>query len=150
MKDYKITIIGLILGMSIFISSIAFDIEFFEIFISQLQHLEEYELDEFIIPFFIIIIFVTIDLFQRVKKQHIEHEKVKIYTAMLSSTHHILNNFLNHMQLFKVEAEDTPTFDSEILSMYDETIKDVSSQIEALSSITEINEDSISYSVKPF
>jgi hypothetical protein len=68
---------------------------------------------------------------------------------MMSAIHHILNNFLNQMQLFKMTAEDTPGFDHEILSLYDQIIDETSTQIGALSSITRINEVSISTSVSP-
>lgn len=65
------------------------------------------------------------------------------------STHHILNNFLNNMQLFKITAEDTLEFDPDVLSLYDVVIKDTSAQIEALGNITTIEEESIHASVTP-
>ncbi len=55
-----------------------------------------------------------------------------IYKAMISAIHHVLNNFLNQMQLFKLVAEDTPGFNHEILSLYDDVIDEASGQIEAL------------------
>jgi hypothetical protein len=68
---------------------------------------------------------------------------------MVSSTHHILNNFLNQMQLFKLTAQDTPGFDPQILSLYDRIIKDATNQIEALSNIEKVNETTIQESVIP-
>ena len=68
---------------------------------------------------------------------------------MMSSTHHVLNNFLNQMQLFKLEAEDTPEFDPEILNLYGQIIEEASLQIDALGSITKVNDISIRSSVKP-
>ncbi len=35
---------------------------------------------------------------------------------MLSSSHHILNNFIYQMNIFKMTAEETLGFDSEILA----------------------------------
>lgn len=69
--------------------------------------------------------------------------KIKVYKAMIHSAHHILNNFLNQMMIFKLTAEDTPGFDPKILSLYDKIIGDATTQIDALSSITTIDDISI-------
>ena len=68
---------------------------------------------------------------------------------MIESTHHILNNFLNQMMIFKLTAEDTPGFDHNVLSLYEKIIEDASTQIDTLSSITNIDEISIRASVAP-
>jgi predicted PurR-regulated permease PerM len=81
--------------------------------------------------------------------QKSEKEKIKIYKAMIKSTHHILNNFLNQMMIFKLTAEDTPGFDHNVLSLYEKIIEDATTQIDALSSITTIDEISICTSVAP-
>ena len=149
MKDYSLTAIGIILGLSILFVSIFLNVELFEMVINELEYLEKYEIDEFLIPSFIIFWFALVDQIKKHKTQQIEHEKIKIYKAMLFSTHHILNNYMNQMMLFKITAKKTPGFDSKVLSMYDEIIKDTSTQIEALGNITDINEESINKSVKP-
>ncbi|MCH9728987.1 MAG: hypothetical protein K0U84_04780 [Actinomycetia bacterium] len=79
----------------------------------------------------------------------VELEKAKVYEAMLSAAHHVLNNFLNKMQLFRITAEDTPDFNRDVLSLYDEVINTATQQIEALGSITTIDEKSIGESVAP-
>ena len=53
------------------------------------------------------------------------------------------------MQLFKMTAEDTPGFDPDVLSIYDQIIRDASMQIDALGSITNIDESSIHAAVAP-
>ena len=149
MKQYKLTIVGLGLAFTIASISILFDIDFFEKVMELIESLESFEIDEFIIPLFILLIFSLLDQIRRQNLQKIENEKIKIYEAMMFSTHHILNNFLNNMQLFKMTAEDTPEFDPEVLSLYDLVIKDASTQIEELGNITTIDETSIHASVTP-
>ena len=146
---YKLSLIGLGISILVFSISLIFKIDLFEIMIKTMASLEEFEIDEFIIPLFIFLIFSFIDQVKIQNSQKIENEKLKIYKAMLSSTHHILNNFINQMQLFKMTAESTPEFDHEILSLYDVVINDATTQIEALGAITKINEISINKSVKP-
>lgn len=143
MRNYKFTFIGLILGLVIFTVSLAFNIELFELLVEALESLEKYEIDELIIPIVILVLFSAVDQVKLQRTRRVEREKTKIYKAMLSSTHHILNNFLNQMQLFRMTAEDTSNFDPEVLSLYDVVISDAKSQIETLSNISDIDELSI-------
>ena len=125
----------------------------FEVVVRFLKSAERYELDEFFIGFFIFLCFLVVDLLRRQKQQKmekkIEKEKITIYTAMLSSAHHILNNFLNQMLLFKITAENTPGFDKHILSLFDTVMDEADQQIKKLGDITEITEETIKDSVKP-
>lgn len=149
MKKYKLTIVGIFLAFTVFSISIVFNIDLFEKVMETVESLERFEIDELIIPLFILLIFSFLDQIRRQNLQNVEKEKTKIYRAMMFSTHHILNNFLNNMQLFKMTAEDTPEFDPDVLSLYDVVIKDTSTQIEELGSITTIDELSIHASVTP-
>ena len=149
MKKYKLTIVGIFLAFAVFSISIVFNIDLFEKVMETVESLERFEIDELIIPLFILLIFSFLDQIRRQNLQNVEKEKTKIYRAMMFSTHHILNNFLNNMQLFKMTAEDTPEFDPDVLSLYDVVIKDTSTQIEELGSITTIDELSIHASVTP-
>ena len=149
MKHYTITLIGLALSLFLLMAGIVFDMDFFEKLVSLLHSLEEYEIDELIIPLFIFLIFAFVDLLKRNRASKVSSEKLKIYTAMMSSTQHVLNNFLNQMQLFKLTAEDTPKFNPEVLALYDEIIDEASMQISALGNINHINESAIQEAVAP-
>ncbi len=78
-----------------------------------------------------------------------ENEKFKIFQATILAVHHILNNFLNNMTLFKLEAESCDTFDKQVLEMYDEVINSAQTQIQDLSSIRELTEEKIKGAVFP-
>lgn len=149
MKNYTLTLIGALLAASIILVTLVADIDLFEAAIIFLENFEEFEIDEFIIPTLIFLIFAVTDLRKRQKKQKIELEKIKIYEAMMSSTHHILNNFINQMQLFKITAKKTPDFNPRVLALYDQIIKDASAQVKSLGSISKINAASIHESVSP-
>ncbi|MBT7445485.1 MAG: hypothetical protein HN790_16140 [Methylococcales bacterium] len=88
-------------------------------------------------------------MIRRKKTQDIESEKIKIYKAMMISTNHVLKNFLNQLQLFKITAEDTKNFPPEILNIYNDNMRDVQKQIEALGSIANVTETNIIKSVSP-
>lgn len=147
MKKYSLTLIGLAVAVIISIGTIIFDLDTFEFVINLLLGFEKYEIDEFMIPIGIFFLFSYIDQVRRRRSQEIKVEKIKIYEAMLYSTHHILNNFLNQSQLIRMTAEDTPGFDPEVLSTYGETIEEASTKIKELGNIAAIDESLIRDSV---
>ncbi|HHL35271.1 MAG TPA: hypothetical protein ENJ30_12990 [Desulfobulbaceae bacterium] len=153
LRHYKLTWIGLALALLIPAIADWCETEPFEVVVRFLKSAERYELDEFFIGFFIFLCFLVVDLFRRQKQQkmekEIEQEKITIYTAMLSSAHHILNNFLNQMQLVKITADNTPGFDPRVLDLYDTIMHDAEKQMQELSNLTEITEETIKDSVKP-
>ncbi|MEW7291690.1 hypothetical protein [Aquimarina sp. 2304DJ70-9] len=147
MYKYKLTLIGLILSAIIYVISIVLQLDLFEKIIAVLASLEEYELDEIIIPILIFFVFLFLDKRRRIKAMQMENEKLKIYKAMLSSSHHILNNFVYQMSIFKTAAEETPGFDGQVLSLYEEIIDTATHQINSLSSLDTIDESAIRTSV---
>ena len=84
-----------------------------------------------------------------VVKRERAFEALKIYKSTLYATHHILNNLLNQLQLFRIEASKSQDFDKRILSRFDVALKEASCLIESLSNVREISEQSIKESIKP-
>jgi hypothetical protein len=76
-------------------------------------------------------------------------EKHEVYIATLRASHHILNNFLNKMTLFREEAEISEDFDKDILKLYDQVIDDAAAQLRNLENIKELDTDNIEKSYKP-
>lgn len=82
-------------------------------------------------------------------KKEKQLEAIRIYSSMMSASHHILNNFINQMQLFKLEALKCNDFDRDIIELYDEAINEAKSLIHQLSEIEHITDENIWASVKP-
>lgn len=61
MKKYMFTAIGAVLALDVLLVTLIADIDLFEAAITFLDTFEEYEIDEFIIPLFIFLIFAFID-----------------------------------------------------------------------------------------
>ncbi|MEY3219805.1 MAG: hypothetical protein RIT27_1162 [Pseudomonadota bacterium] len=76
-----------------------------------------------------------------------ETEKNKIFQATIRVVHHILNNFLNNMTLFKLEAENCDEFDKQVLGLYDEVISSAQTQLQTLSSVHDLTEEKIKNTV---
>lgn len=149
MKNYLYTILGGCVALLIYLLSVIFNIELFEALITFLDELEHFEVDELLIPILVFVGFFIFDLLRRNKSNQVNKEKVKIYRAMVQSTHHVLNNFLNQMLIVKMKAESTPGFDPKVLKIYDKIVEDAQEQIRSLSNITHISEESIHDSVRP-
>lgn len=72
-----------------------------------------------------------------------EQEKKQIFIATVAVMQHILNNFLNQMSLFKMEAEECEHFDRTVLALYDEVIDEADSQIKKLSTVHTLTQEEI-------
>ena len=72
-----------------------------------------------------------------------EKEKADIYMAMLRSSNHILNNFLNQMQIMKIEAGQCQDFNKDILGTYDIIASEASELIRDLEKIPSITKEDI-------
>ncbi|MEP1097451.1 MAG: hypothetical protein ABJG78_20200 [Cyclobacteriaceae bacterium] len=147
MRNKNLIWIGLSISILLYVLTIAFELDLFEKIEQFVRPLERFEVDELIIPVIIFSVFCLLQGFSHVRKARIESEKAKIYTAMLSSTYHILNNLLNQLQLFQMTAKNTAGFDAEVLSKFDEAIDDALGQLEKLSHVSAIDEAAIKASV---
>jgi len=76
-------------------------------------------------------------------------EAARIYKSMLYASHHIQNNLLNQMQLFKMEALRCDDFDRKIIKLYDDAFNEAADLIQRLSEVEDITEENIWSSVDP-
>ena len=70
-------------------------------------------------------------------------EVVYVYNAMIYASHHILNNLLNQMRLFRMEALRSKDFDQNVINLYDNAIKEASDLMDTLSKVKDASEESI-------
>lgn len=149
MRRHRLTLTGVALSSAVYFLTLLFDLDLFEQAIDLLASFEAFEVDELILPLALLTVFFFFDFARRHQSARIEVEKSKIYRSMLHSTHHIMNNFLSQMQLFKVTADETPGFDPQVLTLFDRIIDRTSEQIDALSNVVTIDEAAIRRSVLP-
>lgn len=76
-------------------------------------------------------------------------EATRIYNSMIYASQHILNNLLNQMLLFKMEALKSKDFDKEIIVLYDNTIAEAKDLLKRLSQVEQITDENIWASVDP-
>ncbi len=68
-----------------------------------------------------------------------EAERVRLFKTTVSATHHVMNNFLNQMQLFQLEAEQSRDFDPSLLPQFEQIIQETATQIRQLQALEEVN-----------
>ena len=71
------------------------------------------------------------------KEKEVELRLQKLQTArlLLKAVHHIVNNFLSHFQLIKLELEETGRIDEATLKLLDESVVEAAKQIRILETI---------------
>ena len=76
-------------------------------------------------------------------------EALRIYNSMISASHHILNNLLNQMQLFRIEALKSKDFDHKIIRYFDDATDEATELIKQLSDIENITDKNIRSAMDP-
>ena len=102
----------------------------------------------FYVAFTSLLLFFLIRLDYRAIERK-EQEKAEVFAATMSAVHHILNNFLNKMLLFRMKAEESRDIDPEILVLYDRVIEEAQEEIERLGSVAELTKEKIDEVVRP-
>lgn len=69
------------------------------------------------------------------KEVELHFQKLQTVRLLLEAVHHIVNNFLNHFHLIKLEVEETGQVNEATLKLLDESIEEAGKQIRILESI---------------
>jgi len=103
-----------------------------------------------VIILLIVLFGIFADSFSR--KQAIKEKQLEamhIYKSMMHATQHILNNLLNQMQLFRMEAERSKDFNRDCIKEYDEAFSEALNLVEKMSKVENITAENIDASVYP-
>ena len=76
------------------------------------------------------------------KLERLKEEKLKLSTlkATMYRVHDIVNNFLNNLQLFRMEAEESGAISTESLELFDSIIEQASNRVKELGDLEEIGD----------
>lgn len=147
MKNYKWTAVGLAIAVLMLAAALSFDLDFFESFCRWLIRYERFELDEFLFPIVIVLVFLVIDLVRYKRAREIQEAREDIYKAMVQASDHVLKNCLNQMLILRYAAEETPGFDPKALKSFDAIVEQAVSQLEALGEIEDVDTEAIGKSL---
>ncbi len=77
----------------------------------------------------------------------IKEEKEIIYLATIHGAQHITNNLLNELKIVEIEIENHPGFDKEVSSMFNDMVAEANALIKNLSSVANIDNETIRKSI---
>ena len=134
--SYKNTIAGGIVGVAIIVYGFLSEKDIFEYLSALLDYLEHLEADEFLIAGASISAGLLLDLIlnRRQKERYIElqEERLRVLRATMRTVQDIVNNFLNSLSLFRLEAEDKGAMTESSLQEMDALIQETSARLNAL------------------
>ena len=149
MGRYRFTLLGGVLVAVFLFFEFYWRFDLFEQTLVFLEEFEEYEVDEFIIPILVLGGFFFVDLLRQVRKAKVEEQKAEVYKAMTRSAQHVLNNFLNQVQLLRMAAEDAQAVSPDIIEEFDASYEEAVNSVKSLSSVSEMTPEAIWKSVAP-
>ncbi|MEM8532263.1 MAG: hypothetical protein AAGF95_15565 [Chloroflexota bacterium] len=146
-RRYPYTVGALALVLIVYILILTLDFDIAEVIVEALEYLEAIEADEIFLGLIVVIIGVVFDLTRRLQKIQtaamVERERAAVLRSTMRTVLDIVNNFLNTIMLFKIEAERSGALKSDMLSMMDHTIFQTSEQLKQLASVQTIIEKNI-------
>jgi hypothetical protein len=111
--------------------------DLFELMPIALEQIGRYSIHTLIIPVAMVSAGLLMDLAttkQRERREiEIQAQRLKVLKATMRTVHNIVNNSLNGLQLFRLEAEDTLPLES--LELLDELVHETSVKLQALGDI---------------
>ena len=144
LKNYPVTLIAVILGGILFLTSNYFGLDLFGIVLDLIESLELRDIHEIVISVMLILLGLVIDSTVNYRHQlqlvTIQTQRLQVLKATMRTVQDIVNNFLNNLQLFRMEAEDALAAES--LELFDTLIQETSGKLKALGDLEETHEKS--------
>jgi hypothetical protein len=135
LRSHLFVCIAILLAVSILAGSWFSNLDLFDTGLREILRIENNELDEFASAFVLIVVGLVIDQLRerRVarRRAEIEEQRLRVLKATMRTVQDIVNNFLNSMQLFRMEAEDGP-LSVESLKLFDDLINETAEKLKAL------------------
>ena len=136
-SHYKTTVM-IAVGSAVYMAlAIGFNLDLFEqvhmAFHELTMELENFEGDEFILMAVCVSLAVFVDLTRQRKKSRREREisqhRMQVMRSTMATVQDVVNNFLNNLQLFRLEAERSQALNAEYLKMFDDLIEETAQKI---------------------
>jgi hypothetical protein len=135
LRSHLFVCIAILLAVSILAGSWFSNLDLFDIGLREILRIEKNELDEFASAFVLIVVGLVIDQLREQRfarrRSEIEEQRLRVLKATMRTVQDLMNNFLNNVQLFRMEAEDGP-LSVESLKLFDDLINETAEKLKAL------------------
>lgn len=139
---YRATVIAVLLSVALVLASHLIALDLFELVIEWLQRINTRDFHKLIFSFFLILVGFLIDLSANYRRQShaatLQAQRLHVLKATMRTVHDIVNNFLNNLQLFRMEAEGALSVESQ--ELFDTLIQDTSAKLKVSGDLEEIHE----------
>lgn len=134
-REYPFTARAILVALAIALGHVLFQHNLFNSVIRVFQQMDASGLDELIVPVLLIGMGNYVDVRQAKAREHrdaeIQKERLRVLQATMRTVHDIVNNSLNNLQLFRMDAE-RGALSRESLNLFDEIIHDTAGKLRAL------------------
>jgi hypothetical protein len=135
LRSHLFVCIAILLAVSILAGSWFSNVDLFDTGLREILRIENNEWDEVASAFVLIVVGLVIDQLRERqvarRRAEIEEQRLRVLKATMRTVQDIVNNFLNNMQLFRMEAEDGP-LSVESLKLFDDLINETAEKLKAL------------------
>ena len=135
LRNHLFVCIAALVAVPVFLGVFFTTFDIFDTGLKDLVRVENSEVDELVTAFVIVIFGLVVDQLRsrsRVKRRsEIDEQRLRVLKATMTTVQDLVNNFLNNMQLFRMEWEDgalTP----ESLKVLDSLIFETAAKLKAL------------------
>jgi len=134
LHKYPVTLFAAMLAAGFTLHSLFTHFDLFTLVLEVCSRIRSYGLDKLTIPVVVILAGWFIDrLIVRPREEReaeIQAQRLRVLKATMRSVHHIVNNCLNSLELFRLDAEGT--LPQESLDLLDELVRDTSAKLQVL------------------
>lgn len=131
---FPVTSFATVLAAILALASVLTHFDLFALLLEVLAQIKRYKMDKLAMPLAVILVGCLIDrmIVRPREKQaaEIQAQRLRVLKATMRSVHHLVNNFLNGLQLFRLDAEDI--LPPESLALFDELVRDTAAQLQVL------------------
>jgi hypothetical protein len=142
LREWPATFIGAFLALNLVLAAWVGDFDFIKLHLTLLDRIQKHQIDDFVVAFVLIFVGLAFDGWvseqRKLRQAEIEEQRLKVLRATMRTVQDVMNNFLNQMQLFRLEADSV--LPEESLEAFDELIEQASGKLKALGNLDEARE----------
>jgi hypothetical protein len=144
LREWWATIIGVCLAIALILAASFGHFDLIALNLTILTGIEKNEIDDILVMLALIFSGIATDWWIRERRKRRrsqtenEENKLKVLKATMRTVQDLMNNFLNNIQLFRIEAEGA--LPEESLELFDDLIEQTSGKLKALGDLDCVNE----------
>jgi hypothetical protein len=107
LKDMRVTMVAAVLATAMIVTAALTNFDVVKLNLKFLNTIEQFEFDDVLSGLVLIFVAMAVDraLLRRRQRREVEARELQTLKATMRTVQHIVNNFMNNMVLFQIEAD---------------------------------------------